>query len=130
MRERNSSRVTGKAKGGFTLIELLVVIAIIGILASMLLPVLSRSKSHAISIKCCSNLRQMGLAFLLYADDNNESLPDLYTKWWTGSDVAPGGLWWWQTLSTSRYVVSQAISNNVWRCPAVQDKDISIVFGA
>jgi prepilin-type N-terminal cleavage/methylation domain-containing protein/prepilin-type processing-associated H-X9-DG protein len=117
-------------KRGFTLIELLVVIAIIAILASMLLPTLSRSKAKALGIKCCSNLRQMGLAFLFYAEDNNQSLPDLYTKWWTGSDVAPGGLWWWQTLSASHYVVAQSISNNVWRCPAVRDKDISVVFGA
>jgi prepilin-type N-terminal cleavage/methylation domain-containing protein/prepilin-type processing-associated H-X9-DG protein len=115
---------------GFTLIELLVVIAIIAILASLLLPTISRSKNKAVSIRCCSNLKQMGLAFHLYADDNNQRLPDLYTKWWTGTDVAPGGQWWWETLSANRYVPSQAISNNVWRCPAVKDRDINIVFGA
>ena len=64
----------------FTLIELLVVIATIAILASLLLPTLSRSKTKAISIRCCSNLRQMGLAFTMYADDNSQRLPDLYSK--------------------------------------------------
>jgi len=123
-------RLVKTCRRGFTLIELLVVIAIIAILAAMLLPTLSRSKEKATGIRCGSNLRQLGVAFLLYADDSNQQLPDLYTKWWTGSGVAPGGLWWWETLSTNRYMVSQSISNNVWRCPAVRDKDINIVFGA
>ena len=57
-------------------------------------------------------------------------MPDLYPEWWPGNDVAPGGLWWWQTLSTNRYLPSQAVSNAVWRFPAVRDKDVSVVFGA
>ena len=59
----------------FTLIELLVVIAIIGILASLLLPVLGRSRDKARSATCKSNLRQMGMAINMYAEDNNGILP-------------------------------------------------------
>jgi prepilin-type N-terminal cleavage/methylation domain-containing protein len=61
--------------GGFTLIELLVVIAIIAVLAAILFAVFARARENARQTACVSNVRQLGLAWMMYVQDNDETFP-------------------------------------------------------
>ncbi len=92
----------------FTLIELLVVIAIIAILAALLLPVLTRAKERAKRANCKSNMHQLGLATLMYANDNVDKLPDLQNY----------GVWFWDMW---RPAASNLLENvrrtDIFYCP-------------
>jgi len=110
------------SKKGFTLIELLVVIAIIAILAAMLLPALGRAKEKAKTIRCVSNNKQVALAVMMYANDNNDTAPPLHERNFANRTV---GNWFYKILDAGNYITATSVSNNVWRCTAVQDKDIS-----
>ncbi len=64
----------------FTLIELLVVIAFIGVLAALLLPALSRAKVHSQAAACAANMRQLGMGWVMYADENDGWIPENYME--------------------------------------------------
>ena len=93
-------------KSGFTLIELLLVIAIIAILAAMLLPTLGQAKQRAWATACLSNVKQIGMASRMYADDNADALPR----------SAHQGASWVATLQP------YCGGTNLWRCPRDQHK--------
>ena len=93
-----------KAPSAFTLVELLVVIAIIGILAALLLTVLSRAKQRAYQIKCVNNVRQLGLALNLYLANNNSTYP--LTGEWSGR------------LAVFIHEDYKSSQKNLWTCPS------------
>lgn len=99
-----------KSKNGFTLIELLIVVAIIALLAAILFPVFARAREKARQAACQSNLKQIGLGLLMYAEDYDGRLPFAY------HDDSPG-----QNDSSWRMDILPYVKNTqLFSCPSNQ----------
>ena len=114
-------------RAGFTLIELLVVIAIIAILAAMLLPAFSLAKEKARTISCVNNLKQIGLAIVMYANDNADQLVPAEYDVRNGAKYQEG---WPTLLYSGHYLTAQKAKTfysipdaaSVFRCPSAEPK--------
>ncbi len=130
-----SRKARRAAPAGFTLIELLVVMAIISILTAMLLPALGRVKQKAWGIACQSNMRQLVMAWMNYADDYQGNLPSnadgqdgmgIFTNWVAGTMSKPMD----QTNTallvdpTQSSMAAYNPSAKIYKCPA--DKSINV----
>gem|GEM_PF-308104 len=126
----SQGRPEGYRTGGFTLMELLVVIGIIGILAALLFPALSAARARARTAQCAANLRQFGMALLLYAQDHNDRVPPNADGDWD----APGEKWvkGWLGLpgpdcTNTAYLRQSLLAPYlggevaIWQCPEARD---------
>jgi general secretion pathway protein G len=130
----DASSVSPSRRGcGFTLIELLVVIAIIAILAALLLPALAKAKEQGGSVRCLSNLRQLALAAIIYADEYGQALP-WSEKHWTAPSNANGAMNYTDPAAANFHINAYSLlwnftgkNDGFWQCPsAVEDKGATV----
>lgn len=142
----------------FTLIELLVVIAIIAVLAAILFPVFAQAKAAAKAASCLSNLKQVGLAWTMYAGDQDDTMPltqqpytgtvpasalhamqyPLYANWYTqlspaqgGSDARAGSLQpYMKNTQITDCAGAQGLPNTSGLDPVAYGLNVSITYGA
>lgn len=135
----------GRRVRGFTLVELLVVIGIIALLISVLLPALGRAREQANAVACLSNLKQIGMAFVMYANENKQTFPRAAPR---GENVgstptssvpqAPEDWIHWEEESARKRDLDQSaiapylgrpVSKQVLRCPGDDVEAHPTVFG-
>lgn len=120
---RTSSFPSEKPKrSAFTIVELILVIFIIAMLAGLLMPALATAKQRARTIQCSGNLRQIAMAMISYAHDNNDALPPLNSGGPWRHPVTPHNPtnWWFRVLSNEQYLPHIDTGERglgVWRCP-------------
>lgn len=114
--------------GGFTLVELLVVIGIISLLAAIILPVFATVRESGRKTVCQSNLRQIGMAYALYAQDNDDKFAwggdptDLFTNSWAG-DEHEAIVKTLKPLPDVLFLYTQ--NRDIWHCPSDKGLDFT-----
>jgi prepilin-type N-terminal cleavage/methylation domain-containing protein/prepilin-type processing-associated H-X9-DG protein len=113
-----TDRTSRSVRSAFTLVELLVVIGIIAVLISILLPALGRAREQANTTRCLANLKQIGLAFVIYLNDSKGILPPIeYVQ--DSSNPNATQAYWTDLLSERNYLkVGKDETRNVFVCPS------------
>ncbi|MFH0795641.1 MAG: DUF1559 domain-containing protein [Candidatus Omnitrophota bacterium] len=117
--------VLSQIRHAFTLIELLVVIAIIAILAAMLLPALSQAREQARKSNCMNNLKQLGLAIMMYANDQEERLPSAYLYPYPAEPATQCGWGWLLVNSGYAPPVASLRTLTIFKCPGEGNRDFN-----
>ena len=114
--------MSAKRTRGFTLVELLVVIGIIAILVGILLPTLASARQSAKNVECLSNLRQIGMACVMYMQFNKGICPPVRVESTADAGWTPGGFWANFLVEQNYVKTGKGLNSNVFMCPNALDE--------